>query len=76
MAKINRFGVAVVRRPKIPCAHERVLQDRQLIGIFGDVVQQTIHQTRRDLPTTDRGGPGDCLAADRESFEEPNTSLR
>src|SRR5262245_34708874 len=45
--------------PDVPGAHQRVLQDGQLILIFADVVKQAIDQSRRDLAAGDEDRAGD-----------------
>ena len=47
--------------PFVPRAHQRVLQDGQLILLVANVVQQPIHQTRRHFRSTDRDGTADRL---------------
>src|SRR5262245_61624252 len=35
--------------PGVPRTQERMLQDRQLVGVVAGLIEQTLHQTRRDL---------------------------
>ena len=43
---VERFVIAAVFLPVIPGAHERVLKDRQLVGVVPDVVEQTLDKAR------------------------------
>ena len=48
IVQIQRFGL-VGRLPVGPHPHEGVLEDRQLVGVVADIVQQPREQTIRDL---------------------------
>ena len=56
------FAVAPVRLPVVPRAHQRMLENRQLIGIVADVVQQTIDQRLAYLSARDADRSGNCEA--------------
>ena len=52
--------IAVASRgPNVPGPHQRVLQAGQLIRLLSEIVQQTLQQPRRDLPTGDLDRPFD-----------------
>src|SRR5690348_5865302 len=53
MLHADRLAVATMFLPVVPGAHQRVLQDRQLIRIVADVVQETIHERLADLSARD-----------------------
>ena len=54
-----RTGLGVVVLPPVPRAHQRVLQDRQLVGVVADVVEQALHEARRDAPAAHADRTGD-----------------
>ena len=43
----------------VPGAHQGVLQHRQLVHVVADVVEQALHQARRDAPDAHADGAGD-----------------
>ena len=45
--------------PVVPHAHQRVLHNRELVGILADVVEQTIDEARRDRSASDAHRIGD-----------------
>ena len=47
--------------PALPGPHQRVLQDRELVGVVADVVEQPLHQRRRDLHAHHAQRPPDRL---------------
>ena len=53
VGEVDRAIVVAARGPGIPHPHERVLQHRQLIGIVAHVVQESLHEHRRDLRPAD-----------------------
>ena len=59
VAQIDGAAIRVAALPVVPGAHQGVLQDRQLVHVVADVVEQALHQARRDAPTAHADGPGD-----------------
>ena len=67
----HRLGLVVVEcqrtvraapaRPFVPGAHQRVLQDRQLVGVVAHVVEQAVDQWRRQRRAHHRRRAGDRL---------------
>ena len=59
VAQIDGTAIRIVALPVVPGAHQCVLQDRQLVHVVADVVEQALHQARRDAPAADADGAGD-----------------
>src|SRR5690606_11189471 len=57
MFEVDRFGIVVaVFGPIRPRAHERVLKDRELVGIVAQIIQQLLCETGGNGPTTNSDG--------------------
>ena len=52
VSQIQRFVLAVISQPAVPCPHQGVLHDRQLVRIVAKVVEQALNQTRRNVAST------------------------
>ena len=57
--ELDGTAIRVAALPVVPGAHQGVLQDRQLVHVVADVVEQALHQARRDAPTAHADGAGD-----------------
>ena len=63
VVEVDRARRAAMRLPIVPAAHQRMLQDRQLVGIVADVIEQPDHEPRRNGAAADphrlddRGAP-------------------
>ena len=60
-----RLAGLMMLRPVVPGPHQRVLQNRQLILVVAELVQQASNESRRDLAAADRHRPGDRQPAPR-----------
>src|SRR6185295_9979736 len=63
MLKVYRLIFSMAFFPVAPCSHQRVLKNRQLIGIVSHVIEQPIDQTRSYVSATDGYRPRDGFAA-------------
>src|SRR5262249_27210794 len=63
MAQVNRLVRVILFLPLVPGAHQRVLQNRQLVRVVAYVVEQPVDQTRGDFGSADGYGAGDGSAA-------------
>ena len=52
-------GSPVVAFPVVPGAHQGMLQDPGLVHVVAHVVEQALHQARRDAPAAHADRPGD-----------------
>ena len=58
-----RLAITAVRSPIVPCAHERVLKNRKLIGIVADIVHETVDKRFGDLAALHADRAGDRKAS-------------
>ncbi len=63
VTQVERFALLVIFLPAIPGAHQRVLKNRQLIGIVADVVEELLQQAGRDLAPAHLDRTGDRTAS-------------
>ncbi len=48
VTKVDRLILLVVPQPAVPGPHQGVLQDRQLVGVVAEVVEEALHQAPAD----------------------------
>ena len=53
MPQVEGFSLGVVGQPMIPCAHQGVLQNWQLIRVVPKVIEQALYEARCDLAAAD-----------------------
>ena len=60
MFQVDRAFAACLD-PVVPRAHQCVLENRKLVRVIADVIEQPLHQSVGHLAAADAGGCLDCL---------------